>query len=186
MAEHSEAKNLDSQVLNSPQAQAQVDTRHFLPREAYQAASVPESERQAARAVIVPHHGPAMGLAARAIAGLAHPLPVTVILLAPNHTAAGPRVATTDAAFLTWDGPVRAQTEIVSALVSQGLASPAGGLFETEHSAGAVMPLVARYLPGAAVVPLLFQKGVPLGDALRVLEAALALAGPRTATLVIA
>ena len=130
------------------------------------------------RAVIVPHGGEALPMAAAVFAALAEQPPETVIFIAPNHTSLGPKIATTYAAFSNYDGLVLPRENIIQALVGRGLAGIADGLFVDEHSVGILMPLLARYLPGARAVPLIFQKGVSFNAAKQAIDTACALAGP--------
>jgi len=122
------------------------------------------------KAVIVPHGGESIAMAAEVIAGLAALDPKTVILIAPNHTKIGPKIATTYAAFSTYDGMVLPQEVKIRSLEGKGLAGIEDALFEDEHSVGILMPLLARYLPGARAVPVIFQKGVPFNTAKRALD----------------
>jgi len=130
------------------------------------------------RAVIVPHGGEALPMAAAVFAALAERPPSTVILIAPNHTRDGPKIATTCAAFSAYHGMVLPREDIIQALKGRGLAETADPLFEEEHSVGILMPLLARYLPGVKAVPLIFQKGVSFNAAKQAIDTACALAGP--------
>jgi len=130
------------------------------------------------RAVVVPHGGEALPMAAAVFAALADKPPSTVILIAPNHEAMGPKIATTYAAFANYDGLVLPEESILRALEGRGLAQAADALFEDEHSVGILMPLLARYLPGVKAVPLIFRKGVSFSAAKQAIDTAVALAGP--------
>jgi len=152
-----------------------IDTGRFAPRSGPEtdAAALPEN----VRAVIVPHGGEALGMAAQVIAGLAESRPGTVILLGPNHTLAGPKIATTYAAFSTYDGMVLPREDLIRSLAGRGLAGIDDALFEEEHSVGILMPLLARWLPDAKVVPLIFQKSMPFAAAKNAVDTLCALAG---------
>ena len=154
-----------------------VNTAKFAARNELEAQ--PIVLPQGTRAVIVPHGGEAIHMAAEVIAGLAAFAPKTVIFIAPNHRVLGPKIACTYAAFENYDGMVLPREDVIRALegVDVGIDDT---LFEDEHSVGILMPLLARYLPGAKAVPLIFQKGAPFNAAKRVLDKALALAGPDT------
>ena len=130
------------------------------------------------RAVIVPHGGEALPMAAAIFAALADRPPSTVIFIAPNHTRDGPKIATTRAAFSAYHGMVLPREDIIQALEGRGLAAAGDALFEDEHSVGILMPLLARYLPGVRAVPLIFQKGVSFNAAKQAIDTACALAGP--------
>jgi len=156
-----------------------IATQHFAARAKYNAPN-PVTLPAGVRAVIVPHHDTALKLAANLLAGLEGQPYETVILLGPNHSANGPRIATARAAFSTWDGLLPPCADIINALSAQGIAGVADKLFEEEHSVGSVVPLITRYLPGARIVPLIIRKGTPFADALRALETARDFAGPDT------
>jgi len=130
------------------------------------------------RAVIVPHGGEALPMAAAIFAALADRPPETIILIGPNHTSLGPKIATTYAAFSNYDGLVLPQENIIQALEGRGLAGIEDALFEEEHSVGIIMPLLARHLPGVKAVPLIFQKGVSFNAAKQAIDTACAIAGP--------
>jgi len=155
-----------------------IDTRMFADRRYYdgQPAALPAK----VRAVIVPHAQVALGMSAGAIAALAQYNPKTVVLLGPNHRAIAPRIATTYAAFNTFDGLVLPREDLVRALESRGLAGVNDALFEEEHSVGAVIPIVARYLPGARLVPLIFQKSARLDGAKKAIAGACDFSDPDT------
>ena len=110
-------------------------------------------------------------LAAELIKGLAEHPPETVILLGPNHPAEGPKIAATYAAFATYNGIVHPNEALMNILERERLAGISGALFEKEHSIGALIPLIARYLPGAEIVPLIFHRGTPLRQARAAIDA---------------
>ncbi|MCL1951342.1 MAG: AmmeMemoRadiSam system protein B, partial [Oscillospiraceae bacterium] len=124
--------------------------------------------------------GEAIRMAAGIIGGLAESSPKTVILVGPNHTTNGPKIATTYAAFSAYGGMVLPREDKLRALTGRGLARVDDALFETEHSVGIHMPLLARYLPGAAAAPVIFQKNVPFNTAKRALDALYDLSDPDT------
>ncbi|MCL2300292.1 MAG: AmmeMemoRadiSam system protein B [Firmicutes bacterium] len=132
------------------------------------------------KAVIVPHGGESIRMAAEVIAGLAALNPKTVILVGPNHTKNGPKITTTYAAFSAYDGIVLPREDLIRVLEGRGLAGTEDALFVTEHSVGILMPLLARYLPGAKAVPVIFQKGVTFGAAKLAIDTLCELAGPDT------
>jgi len=134
------------------------------------------------RAVIVPHGGEAIRMAAEVIAGLAQceNRPGTIILIGPNHTIMGPKIATTYAAFSAYDGLVLPREDLVRAVEGRGLAHVGDALFEDEHSLGILLPLLARYLPGARAAPLIFQKGASFNTAKQALDTLCELSGPGT------
>jgi len=155
-----------------------INTGKFVSRSDLEAP--PAVLPQNVKAVIVPHGPEAMPMGAAIMHALAQRNPRTVILLAPNHTAKGPKIATTYAAFAAYDGIVLPDEERIRAVEGRGLAGIDDGLFLDEHSVGAVMPLIARYLPGARVVPLIFQKGASFNTAKQAVETVCDLSDPET------
>jgi len=142
-----------------------IDARAFVERGAFDTGEPPASLPSGVKAIIVPHHTVASRLAARLIGGLVEYAPETIVLLGPNHAAAGPRIATAYAAFTTYHGALRPRTDLVRALESRRLAGISDALFEREHSIGALAPLISRYLPDAQIVPMIFQRGASLQSA---------------------
>jgi len=132
------------------------------------------------KAVIVPHGGESIGMAAEVVAGLAELNPKTILLIAPNHTKAGPKIATTYAAFSAYDGMVLPREGMIRVLEGRSLAGIEDALFVEEHSVGILMPLLARYLPGAKAVPLIFQKGVTFSAAKLAIDTLCELSDPDT------
>ena len=155
-----------------------IDTRMFADRSYYegQAVELPPNTK----VVIVPHAQIALGMSAAAIGGLARRGPKTVVLLGPNHRAIAPRIATTYAAFSTFDGLALPREDLIRSLESKGLAGVNDALFEEEHSIGAVVPVIARYLGGARVVPVIFQKSARLDGAKKAIAEACDFSDPDT------
>ena len=114
-----------------------------------------DEQPRTTKAVIVPHHDIALGMAEEVISPLADINPKTIILVGPNHTANGPKITSTS------DGAK------ISRLIGAN-----DVLIENEHSVGNLMPLVKKYFPDANVIPIIFQKGVPFDNAKKVMEAA--------------
>jgi AmmeMemoRadiSam system protein B len=141
-----------------------IDTTRFL-----SAASIQQKQPQGPvhaenlpsriQAMVVPHHSLAGQMAAEAISLWAYSenKPTAVILLGPNHENTGPPAAVTKRAWATAAGSADSQEEMIQDLIDRGLAVEADALFETEHSIGALVPWVAKYLPGVPVVPILFH-----------------------------
>jgi len=155
-----------------------IETRQFAARGEYDAAAA--KLPNGVKAIIVPHHGVALSLTAQMISGLAAQSPKTVVLFAPNHFAKGPKIASTYAAFSTHDGLVLPKERGLRLLESKLLAGMDDALFREEHSIGAVVPVIARYLPDVQIIPLVFQKGAYYGDAKQVIEAVGAFSDPDT------
>lgn len=126
-------------------------------------ASAPEGE---IRCLTLPHHLPAAGLSIYALKQVAsaEEKPEVVILLGPNHGNTGPAAAVTSANWQTPYGEVGSREDLVAALVEEGMAEESPSILEGEHSMGLVIPWLAKFLPGAKVVPLIFYYGYPLDD----------------------
>ncbi len=126
------------------------------------------------RIVVVPHHL----VASEAIALGIHALRaeqserVTVLLVTPDHFSACPTwVCTATGTFRTQFGDVPTDDGAVKKLAQESIVTVQPSLFDGEHGVHAVTPFVARYLPGARIVPIaLAQHGTPpraVRDALR-------------------
>lgn len=112
------------------------------------------------RIIVLPHHRPAAGLAARALswaAGSWQPLPRTIILLGPNHKNLGSDILALDWSWRTDAGIVEPDEEAFKGIYEAGAASRGDDSFRGEHSVTMALPLVAEYFPGAKVVPLIFR-----------------------------
>lgn len=148
-----------------------IDTERFLPAGAMQQKlpsgySLADTMPAEIQTLVVPHHGVAAEMAAEAISlwAQAKTKPTAVILLGPNHENAGPPAATTRIGWETAAGSVDSHPEILRSLIDQGLVKEDDGVFENEHSIGALMPWLAKYLPGTPVVPLIFHYRYPTED----------------------
>ncbi len=124
-------------------------------------------------AAVVPHHAIAGFLPAGLLAYLAPDPPDILVIVGPDHFLAGPAVGTGAASWVTPDGVVEADSELVGALIAGGLAEEAWEAHDGEHSLGALMPYVARYLPRTKVVPITLggdvtrERAAALGRSLR-------------------
>lgn len=125
------------------------------------------------RCLTLPHHLPAAGLSIRALRRMEarDGQPDIVILLGPNHANAGPAAAVTSARWLTPYGIVTPEEEIIETLAGLGLAEEGAEVFEQEHSIGAVIPWLSRFLPEAKIVPLIFHHQYPVEKLESILEA---------------
>ena len=146
-----------------------IDTMMFANRSDYDGDAIRLPPN--VKAIIVPHAQIALGMAAEVIGGLKEQNPKTVVLIGPNHRAIAPRIATTYAAFHTFDGLALPHEELIRSLETKGLAGVNDALFEEEHSIGAVVPVVSRYLGGARVVPIIFQKSARIDGAKKAISA---------------
>ena len=129
------------------------------------AAAAASSAGAPATAGVVPHHLVAGHLAAGLFAHLAADPPSTVVIIGPDHRNAGPGVGTSYASWQTAFGAVEADIPLVAALLEQGLAREDRAAQDGEHSVGALMPFVARFLPGTKVVALTVRRDVTQEEA---------------------
>lgn len=115
------------------------------------------------RCLTLPHHNPAAGMIITALEQVAaqDEKPDVVILLGPNHKNEGPAAAVTKASWDTPYGLVQPERDAISALMDTGLTAEFEPVFTQEHSMGAVIPWIARFLPEARIVPLLFHWQYP-------------------------
>lgn len=108
----------------------------------------------------VSHHLFARELIAGYFIMLAHSAhPRTIVLLAPNHKARGHEPIALSA--LPWKTPfglVEPDTELIDTLERSTLARVDEEAFLNEHSIGALAPFIARSLPGARLVPVIFRR----------------------------
>lgn len=143
-----------------------------------------EPERMpGARAIIVPHHL----LAADLILGGLRDLAASgdydrVILIGPNHVSAGgAAVITSDLSWRTPFGAVQPDAAVLDRLTGAGIARSEPDVLTYEHSIGGIVPGLARYLPGATVVPLVLRHDLPAAEVQRLAAALAPLLDGRTA-----
>jgi len=126
-------------------------------REAYDrllARSVAAPLGQRVTGVVVPHHAPALELAALAFSLAGGRDVDRVIILCPDHyRQSRTPFATTDRDFQTPYGPVKTDRAAVAALTRSPLVS-LSDLFGNEHGVNILLPLVAAFFPNASVTPL--------------------------------
>jgi AmmeMemoRadiSam system protein B len=140
-----------------------------------------------AKAVIVPHHWVAGHLIIGGIRDLVAGSGATrVIVVGPNHIAAGGALVTTsDQAWSTPLGRVDADAGAARRLAGARVATLSPGALTHEHSMAGMMPALADAAPGVRVVPLAIRPGLRLPEARR-LAGALGplLADPKTVLVV--
>jgi len=117
------------------------------------------------RGAVVPHHLVAGHLVAGLLAHLASDPPSTVVVVGPDHSGRGPPCGVSLGGWQTAWGVVGADADLATALVQEGLASDAWVVHDAEHSLGALMPFVRRFLPGARVVTVSVTRSLGLGRA---------------------
>lgn len=118
---------------------------------------------------IVPHHTIAGHLIADFFGRVASEKIHTVILLSPNHFAAGSSdIISSYSIFETSRGKIRTNQAILEPLVSQGLVTLDTKIIQNEHGITAILPYIAHYLPSASVVPLVIKNGLDVTQIERV------------------
>jgi len=118
------------------------------------------------RCLTLPHHNPAAGLSVYALQQSAswEDKPEVVIIIGPNHANAGPAAAVTSARWQTPYGMVNPDKECISTLIGEGHVEESVTVFEPEHSIGTIIPWIAKFLPDAKVVPMIFHYQYPLTE----------------------
>ena len=169
--ENAQEPERETQAHHVPYSGKVIDAKQFVEQSAFEIGGPGYALQPGVKALVVPHHTVAAKLAAELLKGLAEHPPETVILLGPNHTNAGPKIASTYASFASYNGVVYLDETLVQKLERERLAGISDALFEEEHSIGALIPLIARYLPDAKIVPLIFHKGTPLRQARAAIDA---------------
>ena len=106
--------------------------------------------------IVIPHHLLAAPLIASALREVGRTRSVhRVILIGPNHVGTGHSdIATTILAWQTPFGDMSADTTSVNDLESLGIAAEEPDVLLYEHSISGMIPVLARYFPGARVLPL--------------------------------
>jgi AmmeMemoRadiSam system protein B len=120
------------------------------------------------RAIIVNHHLLAGDFIAESFNKIATTLPVTVLLLSPNHFDAGNgEIITSKANWITPYGKLLPNNELINELVKSNLVSVEEKPFEQEHGISGIIAFVKKSLPNANVVPLIFKNKIKLNSALK-------------------
>jgi AmmeMemoRadiSam system protein B len=103
---------------------------------------------------ILPHHLEMPELLAGAVRMVARPGVRRVVILFPDHfyKARAP-FATTGRGFQTIFGPIPGDAAAANSLLGDGLVEESC-LFQDDHGVRAVLPFMARLMPGVAVVPV--------------------------------
>lgn len=115
-------------------------------------------------AVLVNHHLLAADLIARALARTASAGPMTVVLVAPDHFGVGAAPVTTVVGrWKTPFGILEPAEDAVMAVSGPGLANRQELPFVREHGITNITPFIARLMPDARLVPIIFRDGVSDG-----------------------
>ena len=119
---------------------------------------------------VLPHHLTAGKMIAGVIAQLAAQKPRVIIVVGPNHENAGAKVITGYYDWQTPDGIVKAEPDIVNALLAGGIAARDEEVLSREHAIGSIVPFIRHYLPQTRIVPLILHHGVTLAQVDELLE----------------
>lgn len=107
--------------------------------------------------LVVNHHLLATSFINDVLARARRPFLRRIILIAPDHFAAGARPLTTTAGdFATPFGAVRTDRSAVRYLERQGVASSTAP-FTAEHGITNLLPFIARAYPGVPIVPIIVR-----------------------------
>ena len=126
--------------------------------------SQPEFEQGRVISAVVPHHLVAGHLIAEAMETLSRQQPELLIVVGPNHSNRGGRIITGYNGWQTPSGIMYVDTDIVEILLNEGAAVRDEETLATEHSIGAVVPLIKYYIPKSRIVPLVLHYDVTLQE----------------------
>ncbi len=88
-----------------------------------------------------------------------------IILLAPNHYAAGHGAfITTSATFATPYGDVQTDQQFVTNLVANGMVVNTAEPFQQEHGVYNILPFVRKIFPGVPIVPIITRDGTSIAQ----------------------
>jgi AmmeMemoRadiSam system protein B len=111
---------------------------------------------------ITPHHGLAMDMIVRFYERIASREARRVWLLSPDHfRRAGNYAAVCDEDWRTADRVLEADAVAKSGFSGMGVVETNARLFAGEHGITLHIPLIARFFPNAAVVPMVLKSNIP-------------------------
>lgn len=116
------------------------------------------------RGGIVPHHLLAGYIPATFFKKLEKQKPSLIILLGPNHLNAGG--ANAISTLLDWQTPygvVRTDKELVGRLAERGIVKIQEEIMKDEHSIYSILPFMAKSVPNAKVLPIIFSYKTDVG-----------------------
>jgi len=157
--------------LELPQSNPNVHYSYFSQKDffdqAYSAAK-PVNQKAAGqiKGIIFNHHLLAASYIAETFNAVATNVPVTVLLISPNHFSAGKADVITSAE--NWQTPygiLQADTSVVQNLSRDNLANIEESPFAQEHGVTGIVAFIKKSLPNAKVVPLIFNDRIKLGQA---------------------
>lgn len=112
-------------------------------------------------ALIVNHHLLAIDLIVKTFRQVRPTSVRRIVLISPNHFAAGPgMVTTTDHAFITPYGPTTPDRSMISAIRRSPAITVQASAFSGEHGIFGLLPLICREFPHAQLVPIIVKDGV--------------------------
>jgi AmmeMemoRadiSam system protein B len=118
----------------------------------------PVTSDPVARGIIVNHHLLASDLIAATIGRLATDQSVTVILVSPNHFAAGTGKVTTSAGeWQTPFGILRPNCRAIKSVTEQGLLTIDERPFDKEHGISGIVAFIKKSLPRAEIIPVIIK-----------------------------
>lgn len=117
-----------------------------------QAQGAPLTEKIAG--AVVPHHLLAGNMAANFFKAVARQKPSTVIIIGPNHYLSGNADIITS--FKDWQTPF-GMVETAKDLLSDSIVAKDDETMAKEYSVAALVPYIAKYLPGAKIAPLIIK-----------------------------
>lgn len=121
--------------------------------------SVPDiQETSYIKGGIIPHHLLPADLLASFFKRISHQRVETYILIGPNHHEKGnSKILTSDWNWNTPFGEVKANTQVIDALVQETPTLIDTDVLEYEHSVAGIMPYIKQYSPDANVIPLILS-----------------------------
>ena len=129
-------------------------------------ALVPSHPADRALGLVVPH-GPLSycgAIAAAAFRRMA--VDETVVILAPNHAARGPRAAiVSEGAFAIPGAVVPIDERLAESIRALGGLSDAANVFDEEHAVEAILPLLVGARPRVSIVPIALHDISPISAA---------------------
>jgi MEMO1 family protein len=109
---------------------------------------------------VVTHHLLAAYITAQVFENISHQNPKTIIIIGPNHFEAGEsKIITGDVDWETPFGTVKSDKQLTRNLVESGIIEN-NRVINNDHSIGAIVPFIGKYIPGAKVLPLIIKRSI--------------------------
>ncbi len=147
------------------------------------AAELPSKEalQEFPSGLLVNHHLLASSFIAEAFDRAATAVPVTVLLISPNHFSAGKgTVILSESVWRTPYGDVQSDRQLARALVGRGLASVEETPFSQEHGISGIVAFIKKSMPEAKIVPVIVNDRLPIDQARTVADQLRSLLPPNT------